>query len=566
MKRPAISYLRISTPKQMHGSGISRQIENTRAYCERKNLELKEDLRDVGLSGYKGHNVSRGQLGEFIEGIREGTIDRNIVLVVESLDRLSRQNPLQAFSQFVEILNYGIELHTLADQQVYTKETVTENHSLLFISIGSMMRAHEESSIKSQRLESAWKRKREQTSEGKTLTRLVPGWISVDEHNKMHLIPEHAETVRSIFKMSIEENLGYLQITRHLNENIDSYPKITPTWKTKNTSETWGSSFVVKILNTPNVYGAIESKHGMIENYYPPVISKAEFNLNQEKQRNRLSKKRGRKGIRQTNLFQGLIKCGCCGSNVKLAVKNPTGLNTLICIKKSESRTNCSMYNWNYDEFESSFLNFIDDLPIAEVFTNTNRQKQRIELQKELAGKSDHLKQLKTKLDRFMSIMMDDDDLKLVSEMKKLASNVLEEIQQVEFDVNQLEQKVSSFDTFKPVANQKEIRSKLKDPQTKEVRQRLSRLIDDLVDLIEIHSDNSLLVNPWEIEDNLPNDYIEWFNKTRTHQSKHKTIEEHLSSAHGKRSLLSFERYYIVKFKSGSIRYVNNKGQLVVKK
>ena len=121
MKRPAISYLRISTPKQMHGSGISRQLENTRSYCERKNLELKEDLRDVGLSGYKGHNVSRGQLGEFLDGIREGTIERSIVLIVESLDRLSRQNPLQAFTQFVEILNYGIELHTLSDQQVYTR-------------------------------------------------------------------------------------------------------------------------------------------------------------------------------------------------------------------------------------------------------------------------------------------------------------------------------------------------------------------------------------------------------------------------------------------------------------
>jgi len=550
----------------MHGSGISRQLENTRSYCERNNFELKEDLRDVGLSGYKGQNVSRGQLGEFIDGIREGTIDRNMVLIVESLDRLSRQDPLQAFSQFSEILSYGIELHTLSDQQVYTKEIVAKNGALLFISIGSMMRAHEESSIKSQRLESAWKRKRDQTSEGKTLTRLVPGWISVDEHNKMHLIPEHAETVRSIFKMSIEENLGYLQITRHLNEKIDSFPKITPSWKTKNTSETWGSSFVVKILNTPNVYGAIEAKHGLIENYYPPVISKAEFSLHQEKQRNRLSKKRGRKGIRQTNLFQGLIKCGCCGSNVKLAVKQPTGLNTLICIKKSESRTNCSMYNWNYAEFESAFLNFIDDLPIAEVFTNTNRQKQRLELQKELAVQNDRLKELKIEIERFFVNMMKIDDPRIVTDMGKIASNARIEIDKVELTIIQLEQNIANFDTFKPVENQKEIRAKLKEPQSKEVRQRLSRLIDDLVDRIEIHSDDSLLVNPWEIEDNLPGDYIKWFNKTRTHQSKHKTIQEHLSTAHGKRSLLSFERYFIVKFKSGSIRYVNNKGQLVVTK
>ena len=82
----------------MHGSGISRQLENTRSYCERKNLELKDDLRDVGLSGYKGHNISRGQLGEFLDGIREGTIDRNIVLIVESLDRLESRDQASLYN------------------------------------------------------------------------------------------------------------------------------------------------------------------------------------------------------------------------------------------------------------------------------------------------------------------------------------------------------------------------------------------------------------------------------------------------------------------------------------
>ena len=158
------------------------------------------------------------------------------------------------------------------------------------------------------------------------------------------------------------------------------------------------------------------------------------------------------------------------------------------------------------------------------------------------------------------------DDPKLFIQMSEIASKRRQEIEQIELTITQFEQNVSNFDTFKPVDNQKEIRSKLKEPQSKEVRQRLSRLIDDLVDLIVIHSDDSLLVNPWETKDNLSGEYIEWFNKTRTHQSKHKTLEEYLSTAHGKRSLLSFERYFIVKFKSGSIRYVNNRGQLVIKK
>ncbi len=51
----------------------------------------------------------------------------------------------EALPQFMSILNKGVEIVTLADNQRYTKEIINQNPGALFISLGVMFRAHEES-------------------------------------------------------------------------------------------------------------------------------------------------------------------------------------------------------------------------------------------------------------------------------------------------------------------------------------------------------------------------------------------------------------------------------------
>ena len=64
----AYSYLRFSTPEQIHGDSLRRQTEGARTYAATHNLELDESLtfRDLGVSAFRGANAVEGALGQFV--------------------------------------------------------------------------------------------------------------------------------------------------------------------------------------------------------------------------------------------------------------------------------------------------------------------------------------------------------------------------------------------------------------------------------------------------------------------------------------------------------------------
>ena len=87
-RRKAISYIRLSTEAQLKGHSLARQKKLAEEYCSSQNLELVEELRDVGVSGFSGVHREKGRLGLFFESLRSNSLDHNAVLLVENLDRL----------------------------------------------------------------------------------------------------------------------------------------------------------------------------------------------------------------------------------------------------------------------------------------------------------------------------------------------------------------------------------------------------------------------------------------------------------------------------------------------
>src|SRR5262245_57368805 len=95
----AYSYVRFSTPEQMRGDSFRRQTELARDYALKHKLELDDKLtfHDVGVSAYRGKNSETGRLADFQEAVRKGLVPRGAYLLVESLDRISRQAARRAF-------------------------------------------------------------------------------------------------------------------------------------------------------------------------------------------------------------------------------------------------------------------------------------------------------------------------------------------------------------------------------------------------------------------------------------------------------------------------------------
>ena len=113
----AYSYFRFSTARQKSGSSIARQMEKSSEYAKSHNLELDTelDMSDEGISGYKSKNLYEGRLGEFICAVENGIVKKGSYLLIENMDRLSRDRVEVALGTFLSILKLGIIIVTLKD-------------------------------------------------------------------------------------------------------------------------------------------------------------------------------------------------------------------------------------------------------------------------------------------------------------------------------------------------------------------------------------------------------------------------------------------------------------------
>jgi hypothetical protein len=139
------SYVRMSTNIQLKGDSLRRQLDQSRDFAERNGIEFVEGftLHDIGVSAFKGANITGGALGTFLEAVNVGKIEPGSYLLVESLDRISRQDIMPSLTIFMDLVKAGINLVTLADNHVY-RAGKTDMSDLMY-SIMVMSRAHEES-------------------------------------------------------------------------------------------------------------------------------------------------------------------------------------------------------------------------------------------------------------------------------------------------------------------------------------------------------------------------------------------------------------------------------------
>src|SRR4051812_20709554 len=101
----AFSYIRFSHPDQAKGDSLRRQTKAPREWCERNGAHLDETttLRDLGKSAFTGKhrkNPDRHALAAFLKMVEEGRVPRGSFLIIENLDRLTRED-LQPALQLV---------------------------------------------------------------------------------------------------------------------------------------------------------------------------------------------------------------------------------------------------------------------------------------------------------------------------------------------------------------------------------------------------------------------------------------------------------------------------------
>lgn len=87
----AYSYIRFSHPTQIKGDSLRRQLSRSEQFAQQHGLELDTTMRDPGLSAYTGEHRHKGALSAFLARVEAGAIAPGSYLIVENLDRLSRE-------------------------------------------------------------------------------------------------------------------------------------------------------------------------------------------------------------------------------------------------------------------------------------------------------------------------------------------------------------------------------------------------------------------------------------------------------------------------------------------
>ncbi len=318
------SYIRFSSAKQSAGDSYARQVRAAKAFCDEHSLELADPrdylFFDAGRSAYKGRHLDdTGELARFLTYVEDGTIPAGSYLVVESLDRLSRERVRDALPRFLDLLAKGINVYTSTDKRLYTRDY---NEIDLIISIITMSRAHEESATKGKRVSSAWRNKQKDARDsGKPLGKLRPLWLDVTPEGYM-LNPERADVVRRIFALSTKGH-GSRIIAATLNQ--EGIPAFSA--GRKNFSGLWGFSTVRHILDSRTALGEyqphvfIDGKRNPdgapIQGQFPAVVTEDEFYLAHAARSSRKTHKVTRTTT-NFNVLAGILNCYKCGSAMHL--------------------------------------------------------------------------------------------------------------------------------------------------------------------------------------------------------------------------------------------------------
>src|SRR5262249_10577250 len=153
-------------------------------------------------------------LAAFLELVKQGRISKGSYLIVESLDRLSREHIRPALTLLLNLIDAGIRVVQLLPVEMIYDERVEP--MTLMMAIMELSRGNSESQMKSERVGDAWRRKKhEDATNGKPVTARGPAWLRLVD-GKWQVIKSSAATVQQIFRWAID-GYGLGIITKKLN-------------------------------------------------------------------------------------------------------------------------------------------------------------------------------------------------------------------------------------------------------------------------------------------------------------------------------------------------------------
>lgn len=367
------SYMRFSTPEQVEGDSINRQTTAAERWAAREGLKLdtKTTMKDLGESAFRGQHredPDRTALADFLDQVKKGKIERGSYLVIESLDRLTRESIRPALTLLLNLIEAGIRVVQLQPREMIYDEDA--DAFALLIAIMELSRGHAESAMKSWRVGQAWEKARDKARGGSVMFGRLPAWVRRTEAGELELIPERAAAIREMIRLALDGH-GEREIILRLERSgfaafgEGSQPR--PGKKRAALSGKWQRAYVHRLLCDRRLLGECQPKLAggqpvgpAIPNYFPPVVGADELTrVAAIKSKKRFFPHRDRKNV---NVFAGMLRDE---TGSRMGLKSNRGRVRLISEDALDGRV--EEVSFSYLVVESGLLQVIREVNLDEL-------------------------------------------------------------------------------------------------------------------------------------------------------------------------------------------------------
>lgn len=452
----AYSYIRFSSREQEQGDSIRRQRSLRDEWLAKHpavTLDTTLGGEDRGVSAFRGrHRGDKHHLGRFLDAVRRGRVSRGSILLLESLDRLSREEEEEALALLLSLLNAGILVVQLEPLTVFRKGDgmIGLMRALIYLS-----RAREESAMKAARQTRTWEQKhRTARAEKAIVTARCPAWLEVVE-GKFKFKPGSRDTLKRIFKRCLAGQ-GNRMIAADLHrDGVEHFE-----------GGVWSGVYVGTILRNAAVVGRYQAMHRRggkrvpngppVDGYFPAAVSLSDFHATQ-KARTARRKRGGRRGTDGWVALFAPVNDARTGERLHAILRVKQGQRYHVLQPAGVLRWQTRCVAFPLASFEAAIRQRLRELDFAEVFPKEPTSEETAEVQGQLAD-------AEARRDRLRAAMVggDEDETALPvlrgldERVKKLSAELAELLQAEASPARQQWESLTELDAT--VANDPEVR------------------------------------------------------------------------------------------------------------
>lgn len=365
----AIAYIRWSTLNQEDGNSLERQTGLVVAAAKQNGWVLRPDDIHVesGKSAYHGRNrAHNGKLRAIEERAARGELAGR-VLIVEAMDRLSRQEPIKSLNLLVSLCEQGLTIFEAGTNTRYDAAKINDSWANLVVALAKAGEAHDSSKLKARRVSTSWRKAQEtgKTKAGGDDPRLCPAWMEVID-GRFTIIEARADVIRGMYQRCIE-GWGLRKISLWANEERARLNWPQAAWHIRSVTNTLHGRRTLGEYQPQMRNDTGRTDAGEPVNLYPAIISPETWH----RAMSSIETRKGTGGPREqcVNVLAHLCRCNHkrtvrvdgkltaipCGSKMSLR-RQKKGPNQITCsdfVRAGECKCNAT---YRYDDILRAIL------------------------------------------------------------------------------------------------------------------------------------------------------------------------------------------------------------------